>query len=244
MRDVYIEAYVPIMRDGRFLGAIETYVDVTEPAKDIDRKTLLALLGLIEVFIVFGTALGIVYARHARCQKQFLESVRASEENHRNLPEFMPFPMFVHLDGKIIYCNVAAMEKFGYDDISELHGKDSRALVYEGNHALMAERRKKRLVEGGASAPEEFRYVRRDSSVFYGETSAASAPPAEAAKGGPSTGDLQGLVDGYSQPLEFTERVKVRGLMLVAEFCERVEREWSVKTLLSYMLTAERSLKE
>ena len=36
----------------------------------------------------------------------------------------------------------------------------------------------------------------------------------------------------------------MRELMLDAEFCERVEREWSVKTLLSYMLTAERSLKE
>lgn len=129
------------MRDGRFLGAVETYVDVTELAKDIDRKSMLALLGLIGVFIVFGTALGIVYSRHARSQKRFLETVRASEENHRNLFEFMPFPMFVHLDGKIIYCNVAAMDKFGYEDMSKLYGKDSRALVYEGDHALMAERR-------------------------------------------------------------------------------------------------------
>lgn len=171
--NVYIEAYVPIMRDGRFIGAIETYVDVTELARDIERKTWLALLGLIGVFIVFGTALGIVYARHARSQKQFLDSVRASEENHRKLFEFMPFPMFVHVDGKVIYCNVAAMEKFGYDDMAELYGVNSRALVYEGDHALMEERRKKRIAEGGASAPEEFRYVRRDGSIFYGETSAA-----------------------------------------------------------------------
>ncbi len=56
--------------------------------------------------------------------------------------------------------------------------------------------------------------------------------------------DLQGLVDGYSKLLEFTQHVKIRGLMLDPEFCERVEREWSVKTLLSYMITAEKSLKE
>lgn len=56
--------------------------------------------------------------------------------------------------------------------------------------------------------------------------------------------DLQGLVDGYSKLLEFTQYVKVRGLMLDPEFCERVEREWSVKTLLSYMISAEKSLKE
>ncbi|MEQ9449014.1 MAG: hypothetical protein RLN70_08930, partial [Rhodospirillaceae bacterium] len=56
--------------------------------------------------------------------------------------------------------------------------------------------------------------------------------------------DLQGLIDGYAKLLNFTQHVKVRGLMLDADFCERVEREWSVKTLLSYMLSAESSLKE
>ena len=66
--------------------------------------------------------------------------------------------------------------------------------------------------------------------------------------GGPAPADLpvdlQGLVEGYSKLLEFTQYVKVRGLMLDPEFCERVEREWSVKTLLSSMLSAEKSLKE
>jgi hypothetical protein len=38
--------------------------------------------------------------------------------------------------------------------------------------------------------------------------------------------------------------VKIRGLMLDPEFCERVEREWTVKTLLSDMVSAEKSLKE
>ena len=56
--------------------------------------------------------------------------------------------------------------------------------------------------------------------------------------------DLQGLIDGYGSLLEFVQYVKVRGLMLDPEFCERVEREWSVKTLLSYMVSAEKSLKE
>ena len=99
------------------------------------------------------------------------------------------------------------------------------------------------LAEKVALLETQFRAI-ADGTADNGASTAASAPPAEAANGGPSTGDLQGLVDGYSRLLEFTEHVKVRGLMLDAEFCERVEREWSVKTLLSYMLTAERSLKE
>ena len=99
------------------------------------------------------------------------------------------------------------------------------------------------LAEKVALLETQFRAI-ADGTADNGASTAASAPPAEAANGGPSTGDLQGLVDGYSRLLEFTEHVKVRGLTLDAEFCERVEREWSVKTLLSYMLTAERSLKE
>ncbi|MGB0631319.1 MAG: hypothetical protein ACPGRZ_11560 [Alphaproteobacteria bacterium] len=75
-----------------------------------------------------------------------------------------------------------------------------------------------------------------------GRTAAEGSGSAGAPAG--SGGNMQGLVEGYTKLLEFTEYVKVRGLMLDAEFCERVEREWSVKKLLSCMLTAEKSLKE
>lgn len=75
-------------------------------------------------------------------------------------------------------------------------------------------------------------------------TAAPSGQPDTAATAGELPVDLQGLVDGYSKLLEFTQYVKIRGLMLDPEFCERVEREWTVKTLLSYMVSAEKSLKE
>ena len=69
-----------------------------------------------------------------------------------------------------------------------------------------------------------------------GQGTAKPSGEADAAEpGGDLPVDLQGLVDGYS---------KIRGLMLDPEFCERVEREWTVKTLLSYMISAEKSLKE
>tara|TARA_R110002072_G_scaffold185280_10_gene342093 strand:+ start:4402 stop:4878 length:477 start_codon:yes stop_codon:yes gene_type:complete len=78
-----------------------------------------------------------------------------------------------------------------------------------------------------------------------GQGTAKPSGEADAAEpGGDLPVDLQGLVDGYSKLLEFTQYVKIRGLMLDPEFCERVEREWTVKTLLSYMISAEKSLKE
>jgi len=212
--DVYIEAYVPVMRDGRFVGAIETYIDVTELARDIDRKTFLALIGLIAVFIVFGTALGIVYARHARSQRNLLDAVRAREENHRRLFEFMPYPLFVHIDGRIAYCNEAALEKFGYDDIDELYGKDSRILVHESQHALVEERRKKRIAAGAPNKLEEFRFVRRDGTELLGET--AAAPVTWEGK----QAAIVGIVD-------LTERLKAEEAV-----CQSEER---YRTLLNFL---------
>lgn len=84
-----------------------------------------------------------------------------------------------------------------------------------------------------------------DGAAAHPRRAAASAgQPESAATSDDLPVDLQGLVDGYSKLLEFTQHVKIRGLMLDPEFCERVEREWTVKTLLSYMVSAEKSLKE
>lgn len=84
-----------------------------------------------------------------------------------------------------------------------------------------------------------------DEAVSHPRRAATSAgQPEAAATSDDLPVDLQGLVDGYSKLLEFTQHVKIRGLMLDPEFCERVEREWTVKTLLSYMVSAEKSLKE
>lgn len=78
----------------------------------------------------------------------------------------------------------------------------------------------------------------------YSDAGEAPAPRGGSDAGSDIPVDLQGLIDGYGKLLEFVQYVKVRGLMLDPEFCERVEREWTVKTLLSYMLSTEKSLKE
>lgn len=86
-----------------------------------------------------------------------------------------------------------------------------------------------------------------DGATATHPDSPARAPASDGgtgAAGGGMPTDLQGLVDGYGKLLEFTQQVRLRGLNLDPEFCERVEREWSVKTLLSYMISADKSLKE
>jgi len=92
----------------------------------------------------------------------------------------------------------------------------------------------------------QFRSISDGDPAGDGARRTAAAPSANNPL--PSTAelsvDLQGLVDGYSKLLEFTQYVKILGLMLDPELCERAEREWSVKTLLSCMILAEKSLKE
>ena len=135
MPAVYAEAYVPVMRDGRFIGAIETDIDVANLAASIDQKSRIALLGLAVMFGLCGLTIGFVYIRHSRMQRNYLDAVTTSEEDHRHLFEFLPYPMLVHMDGRIVYANVAMLEKFQYASLDEIVGTHAFDFVHESLRA-------------------------------------------------------------------------------------------------------------
>lgn len=56
--------------------------------------------------------------------------------------------------------------------------------------------------------------------------------------------DSDRLLMAYNQLWQFVHGVRSDGLSLDDKFCERVEQEWTVATLLSYMRNADRSLQE
>lgn len=87
--------------------------------------------------------------------------------------------------------------------------------------------------------------------------SAPAAAPASSEEGevrGPDPGlaedagslqiDTERLLRAYNQLWQFVHDLRSEGLSLDENFCERVEREWSVTTLLTYMRNADRSLQE
>ena len=123
--DIYVEAYVPIMRGGRFVGAVETYVDVTELAADIRRKSAIALIGLIAIIALFGAALTVVYMRHARRQKTFLMDVSESEKRYRSLLDVLPDGVRINRDGRVLYANHAEAELLGAASMESLIGQPS-----------------------------------------------------------------------------------------------------------------------
>ena len=52
------------------------------------------------------------------------------------------------------------------------------------------------------------------------------------------------LLRAYNQLWQFAHAVRSDGLALDDKFCERVEREWSVSKLLSFMRSADQSLQD
>ena len=56
--------------------------------------------------------------------------------------------------------------------------------------------------------------------------------------------DLQRILAAYQQLWDFVQGLKASGLALDDDFMEKVEREWSVSTLLSYLRTADKTLQD
>jgi hypothetical protein len=70
-----------------------------------------------------------------------------------------------------------------------------------------------------------------------------SAPASQTPSSAPDI-DPDRLLLAYNQLWQFVHGVRSEGLALDDKFCERVEREWTVTTLLSYMRNADKSLQE
>ena len=56
--------------------------------------------------------------------------------------------------------------------------------------------------------------------------------------------DTDKLLLAYNQLWQFVHDLRSEGLSLDDNFCERIEREWSVTTLLTYIRNADRSMQE
>lgn len=75
---------------------------------------------------------------------------------------------------------------------------------------------------------------------------AASAAPVAGETEAPGTPEMDSdrLLLAYNQLWQFAHAVRSEGLALDDKFCERVEREWTVGKLLSFMRSADRSLQD
>ncbi len=75
---------------------------------------------------------------------------------------------------------------------------------------------------------------------------AASAAPGPGETETPSAPELDSdrLLLAYNQLWQFAHAVRSDGLALDDKFCERVEQEWTITKLLSFLRSADRSLQD
>ncbi len=89
-------------------------------------------------------------------------------------------------------------------------------------------------------------------SISKGDQPKTKAKPAASAAHGPGKTeapsapemDSDRLLLAYNQLWQFAHAVRSDGLSLDDKFCERVEREWTVTKLLSFVRSADRSLQD
>jgi hypothetical protein len=84
---------MPFILDGNFIGAVSTYVNVSSLATNISRKSRIALIGLDGIFSIFCMALGSLYFLQMKRRRVYLTALAESETSHRNLVDFMPYPI-------------------------------------------------------------------------------------------------------------------------------------------------------
>lgn len=91
----------------------------------------------------------------------------------------------------------------------------------------------------------------RKSAAANGGSEPSVAPEAPAVSAGDAdleraalVADTERLLKAYNSLWQFVHDIRSEGLLLDDKFCERVEREWSVKTLMSYMRSTDKALQD
>ncbi|MEQ9618380.1 MAG: sigma 54-interacting transcriptional regulator [Deltaproteobacteria bacterium] len=104
-----------------------------------------------------------IYIERQKADKDMQEN----EERHRNLVEYSPEGIYVHMNGKIVYINPAGARLFGAAKPDELIGKSILSLVHPDHVELVKERIRQVEEEGRPEeAKIELKFIRVDGDVI------------------------------------------------------------------------------
>ncbi|HDZ62231.1 MAG TPA: PAS domain S-box protein, partial [Nitrospirae bacterium] len=124
-RDV-VETYVPVMRDGSFLGAFEVYYDVTESKTSLDRLIFRSSSSLIAFSSGFILLIFIASFKATRNLADLKKKDSALQESEQRLKDISAnsgeWVWEMDYDGKYTYTNPVVAEIMGYKP-DEMLGK-------------------------------------------------------------------------------------------------------------------------
>jgi PAS domain S-box-containing protein len=101
-------------------------------------------------------------------------AMRESEARYRALVEWSPEAMLVHLGGKVIYANPAAVRILGAITATELEGKAFLDLIHPASHPTVLAGLKNVSNQRGGAPLAELRCLRLDGTVLDAETQSSS----------------------------------------------------------------------
>jgi PAS domain S-box-containing protein len=93
-------------------------------------------------------------------------AMRESEGRYRELVEWSPVAMLVHLGGKIVFVNPAAIKLWGARAANALAGKALLDLIHPDSHPTLLAGLKKMADRGGAAPMAALRCLKLDGTAF------------------------------------------------------------------------------
>lgn len=118
---------------------------------------------------------------------------------YRNLIEFLPAAIFLHLDGKIIFCNSATAKLLGLNSADELIDKEICSFVSPEYHEI-ATKRIELVQKNGEFAPLiEEKFIKADGTEIYIQATSGRFP-------------YKGIMASLSVALDISEHKKAEEL--------------------------------
>jgi diguanylate cyclase (GGDEF)-like protein/PAS domain S-box-containing protein len=127
-----VEAYVPIMRRGRFIGAFEIYFDITKRRSQLDgllNNSAVNVLSMSGLLLVAVLVMLVIAYRAQRTREAALAALRQSEQRLQNMAASAQDAIIeVDATGSITFWNKAAERIFGFS-AEETLGQDLHKLI-------------------------------------------------------------------------------------------------------------------
>lgn len=165
------EVYTDFLRDGKFVGTIEFYMDFTEEYLQAKKISTIVFFGTALMLSALGGLIGLLVFLHDRGRKNSAEKLRESENRFRNLIEGSLQGVIVQRDQVPLFVNKAFAEIFAYSSPEEIYRLATVAPLIAPEDAQRLTRFRKSRMKG-IDVPSHYlgQGIRKDGKKIWLDT--------------------------------------------------------------------------